>query len=46
VTKWTVGKSGLDFDLQTGDVAVNTSISLGKVGIFFQIMKLVNEGRM
>ena len=35
VTKCTVGQSGLDFDLQTGDIAANRSISLGKVEFSF-----------
>ena len=36
LTKWTVGQSGLDFDLQTGEIAANRSISLGKVEFSFR----------
>jgi hypothetical protein len=36
VTKCTVGQSGLDFDLQTGDIAADRSISMGKVEFSFR----------
>jgi hypothetical protein len=36
LTKWIVGQSGLDFKLQTGDIAANCSISPGKVEFSFR----------
>jgi hypothetical protein len=36
MTKWTMGQSGLDFDLQTGDIAANRGTSLGKVEFSFR----------